>query len=112
LERFVTPAPPCVLAINVQKKLGDGKPIGTLQDDLLPDPVICRFPRFDVVIESIEQAQLLNKQRPELVECGGRAHGGVEPRKVSAGHNQLGNELASSAKTPDRIVGHACPSSI
>jgi hypothetical protein len=67
----------------VQKKPGDGQPIGTLQDDLLPDPVICRFPRFDVLIESIEQAQLLNKQRPELVASGGRAHGGVEPRKVA-----------------------------
>lgn len=55
-ERLVTPAPPCVLAINMQKKFGDGKPIGAFQDDLPPDSVICRFPRFDVLIESIEQA--------------------------------------------------------
>ena len=71
----------------MQKKFGDRKPIGTFQDDLPPDSVISGFPHFDVLIESIEQAQLLNKQRPELVECWGREHSGVEPRKVSAGYN-------------------------
>ena len=61
---------------------------------------------------SIEQAQLLSKQWPELVERGGSAHGGVEPWKVSSGYSQLGNALVSSAKTPDRIVGHAHHGSI
>ena len=55
-KRFVAPAPPCVLAIYVQQKLGHATPIGILKADRLPDPGICRFPRFGVLIELIERA--------------------------------------------------------
>ena len=104
-KRFVAPAPPCILAIYVQQKVRHGTPIGTLKADRLPDPGICRFPRFGVLIELIEQAKVLSKQRPEFLECGRSLHGGIEPRKVSAGYDQVGSQFVSPAQTPNLIVG-------
>ncbi len=104
-KRFVAAAPPCVLAIYVQQKLGHGTPIGILKADRLPDPGICRFPRFGVLIELIERAKFLSKQRPEFLECGRSLRGGIEPRRVSAGYDQVGNQFVSPAQAPNLIVG-------
>ena len=51
-------------------------------------------PTIDVVIDTVEQAQILGKQRPDVREAFSRVHSSVQPREIVAGHDEISKDLA------------------
>jgi hypothetical protein len=72
----------------------------------VPDSAVSLFPGLDVVVKTVEQAQLLGEVRPELREPFPRFDTCVQPWEVTAGHHEISKDPAvvSPMQRPDITV--------
>jgi hypothetical protein len=61
---------------------------------------IGRFPCIDVIINGVEKAQFLLKQRPHRLEAGLSLESTVQPGKIGVGDDQLTEELLFMVEPP------------
>lgn len=103
-EWLVAPAPPGVLAVDVQQELWHRMSAGVVKGDGAADVLVRGFPRAEVIIDVIERAQILLEQRPDLLEHRRRPDCRVEPGKVTAGNDEVGDDLLTAPYLPHLLV--------
>ncbi|MBQ1047454.1 hypothetical protein KBX50_02995 [Micromonospora sp. C51] len=97
VERLVTPPPPRLVAIEVEKKLRNLLAIRVPKRHGVPDSFIRVLPGLDILIDAIEQPQLLGEQRPKLRQAFPRVDASVQPREVATVHHELSKYPAAVA---------------